>query len=438
LTATFHYLIWTPLFIKLLLPTSFASSLSLFNYLPKLERAVPAEVFVPQIVAPAPGNAAVAVAGSAVSAPIDPLSILANVWVLGIILFVLTLAASYYATQQKVTRHAPSSHLQSLFSAAKQGKPFTKRTPLFITTGGTPFVFGFLRPAVVVPEEIVKYADQVTLQMVFDHELTHITRLDPLVRLLTLFLQAIHWFNPILWLAFAIMRRDCELACDEGVLAKYSAPERRRYGEVLLAMVDMGQNKINPLLAFSAGNIKNRVKNALVYKKAGTISIVLAAVLIIALAVALVPGAKQDDLKYTNLAMGETLMFPELWRGRYITTPVADLDGETFIEVFDKANHELYREEDPGFGWLFSILRVDEGRFAELWQFYGLFGGGVPIARQGEHVYLLLFPTDVRCDSTNEDLCNGYVELRDSVPDLVERFVAENDLTPLRPDEGRD
>ena len=81
---------------------------------------------------------------------------------------------------------------------------------------------------------------------------------------------------------------------------------------------------------------------------------------------------------------------------------------------------------------------MDEGRFAELWQFYGLFGGGVPIARQGEHVYLLLFPTDVRCDSTNEDLCNGYVELRDSVPDLVERFVAENDLTPLRPDEGRD
>ena len=140
---------------------------------------------MPQIVAPAPGNAAVAVAGSAVSAPIDPLSILANVWVLGIILFVLTLAASYYATQQKVTRHAPSSHLQSLFSAAKQGKPFTKRTPLFITTGGTPFVFGFLRPAVVVPEETIKYADQVTLQMVFDHELTHITRLDPLVRLLT-------------------------------------------------------------------------------------------------------------------------------------------------------------------------------------------------------------------------------------------------------------
>lgn len=176
------------------------------------------------------------------------------------------------------------------------------------------------------------------------------------------------------------------------------------------------------------------IKNALFHKKTRVISIAVAVVLIVALAAVLIPNALSKEtsdpsLTYTNTVIGGTISFPESWKGKYITTPVNKLDTETFIQVFDKANNEKHKGQNPTFGWLFSIKKLDSARFDELWPSYKEIGGAKPIARDGKYVYLMRFPTDVQCDASDESLKNGYNQLESGIDEVVAGFISENKLT---------
>lgn len=99
----------------------------------------------------------------------------------------------------------------------------------------SPCLMGLLRPAVYVTEEAA--ADPVMLRHVLAHELTHHNHLDHLWSVLRGAALAVHWWNPLVWLAVVCSRRDGELACDEGALERLGDGERTAYGETLLALV---------------------------------------------------------------------------------------------------------------------------------------------------------------------------------------------------------
>lgn len=99
----------------------------------------------------------------------------------------------------------------------------------------TPCLVGLLHPAVYVPDGTA--SDPVMLRHVLAHELTHYNHLDHLWGVLRGAALAVHWWNPLVWLAVVYSRRDGELACDEGALKQLGDSERAAYGETLLTLI---------------------------------------------------------------------------------------------------------------------------------------------------------------------------------------------------------
>ncbi len=148
----------------------------------------------------------------------------------------------------------------------------------------TPFILGFVQPKIYIPFHL-KDGD---LQYVLAHEQTHLKRRDHLVKPFAYLLLAVHWFNPLVWLAFAGMSRDMELSCDESVLSQ-SENIRKAYSETLLYLsVHHKPFRYSPL-AFGETSVKTRIKNALAWKDpklATTIGAGIACILVVILCAA--------------------------------------------------------------------------------------------------------------------------------------------------------
>ncbi len=130
---------------------------------------------------------------------------------------------------------------------------------------GSPFLLGFLRPRIYLPYGL----EGARLDYVLAHERFHIARRDYLVKLLAFLLLCVHWFNPLVWLAFSRMGRDMEMRCDEAVLGR-TAAKRRDYSETLLAFAVGGRFPSPGPLAFGESGVKARIRNALKWRKPRT------------------------------------------------------------------------------------------------------------------------------------------------------------------------
>lgn len=127
----------------------------------------------------------------------------------------------------------------------------------------TAFIHGIIRPKIYIPN----YLGEEEREYIILHEETHLKRYDHIIKFLYYIVLAIHWFNPLIWLAFILMARDMELSCDEAVMKKLGNDEKENYCETLLALATGHKMKIVVPLSFSENNTKGRVKNVLDYKK---------------------------------------------------------------------------------------------------------------------------------------------------------------------------
>jgi bla regulator protein BlaR1 len=103
---------------------------------------------------------------------------------------------------------------------------------------GSPALFGFVRPRILLPEGLVETLGLDALHYVFLHELAHLRRRDIYLGWLICFLQALHWFNPIVWYAFRRMRADQEMAADALALSVAGTDESRRYGRTIVNLLE--------------------------------------------------------------------------------------------------------------------------------------------------------------------------------------------------------
>ena len=127
----------------------------------------------------------------------------------------------------------------------------------------SPFILGVVKPRIYLPSTL----DEVQQQNVLSHERAHLTRRDHWWKPLGFALLAVYWFNPVLWLAYALLCRDIELACDERVIHTMDESAVKTYSTVLLACSMPRKAVITCPLAFGEVDVKERVKNALRYKK---------------------------------------------------------------------------------------------------------------------------------------------------------------------------
>ncbi|MGI6706794.1 MAG: M56 family metallopeptidase [Clostridia bacterium] len=102
-----------------------------------------------------------------------------------------------------------------------------------------PMLFGFLKPRICIAPEMVRCLSHEELEHILLHELVHLKRGDILINWIMMVLQALHWFNPIVWAAFRRMKQDCELACDAHVLSFLKSIDRKEYGRTIINLLKL-------------------------------------------------------------------------------------------------------------------------------------------------------------------------------------------------------
>lgn len=138
----------------------------------------------------------------------------------------------------------------------------------------TPFILGIIRPRIYLPSDI---SDK-DYSLVVAHERAHIKRLDHIWKPLGFLLLSIYWFNPLLWIAYILLCRDIESACDEKVIADIGDNEKADYAEALLSLGVKSRVISACPLAFGEVSVKSRVSAIAKYKKPATIAIVISLV----------------------------------------------------------------------------------------------------------------------------------------------------------------
>lgn len=127
----------------------------------------------------------------------------------------------------------------------------------------SPFVFGVVKPNIYLP----MHMDEGTAAYVIAHERAHLARRDHWWKVLGYLVLALHWFNPLVWVAYILFCRDIELACDEKVVKGLDGAARADYSQALLSCAAPKRAVAACPLAFGEGKIKTRVKSALHYRK---------------------------------------------------------------------------------------------------------------------------------------------------------------------------
>ncbi len=134
-----------------------------------------------------------------------------------------------------------------------------------------PFVLGFLHPRIYLPINLCETERKLILQ----HERVHLRRKDYLIKPIALFITSLHWFNPLVWLAYLLFSEDMERACDEAVLDGSNGQIRKQYAASLLALSVENQSAGISTVAFGERRIQYRIMNILHYKKSGALMLLI-------------------------------------------------------------------------------------------------------------------------------------------------------------------
>ena len=168
-----------------------------------------------------------------------------------------------------------------------------------------PIVVGFLNPRIYLPSN-VKQSD---VNYIIAHEQAHIRRQDHWWKLVGFALLTIHWFNPLIWVAYALLCRDIEMACDEAVIRELDNEGRADYAQVLVTYSTKRQTLAVHPLAFGENAVKGRLKSIMNYRKTSCWNVALVIVSCMLLAMCFltdpVNAAQADSLP--EIEVGETI-----------------------------------------------------------------------------------------------------------------------------------
>ena len=164
----------------------------------------------------------------------------------------------------------------------------------------TPFVLGIIKPRIYLPFGL----SGKELEYVVAHEQAHIQRKDHCWKPLGFLLLAVYWFNPLVWLAYILLCRDIEIACDERVIKILNNEQRADYTQALVACSVNHRTIAACPLAFGEVGVKERVKSVMNYKKPAFWTILLSVVACVAVAVCFLTNPKQDTVSPDSQTLG--------------------------------------------------------------------------------------------------------------------------------------
>lgn len=268
-----NVLLWGIVAVRLICPFSIESALSLIpstetispeimmDWTPEISTGIePLDQVVNPVI-----STSFAPQGMASANPLQILiPVAANLWLLGVLILLAYTAISYLTLRYKL-RTAVILR-ENIFQCE---------------TVSSPFVLGILKPRIYLPYAM----DGKNLAHVVAHEQAHIKRKDHWWKPLGFLLLTVYWFNPLMWLAYILLCRDIELACDEKVIAELGNEQRADYTQALVACAVNRRMIAACPLAFGEVGVKDRVKSIMNYRKPTFWIIVIALVMCVVVAV---------------------------------------------------------------------------------------------------------------------------------------------------------
>ena len=355
---TYSYVLWFAVLFRLICPFSFDSIFSL----------IPDNVNIPQDIAYSPKpeiNSGITAIDSAVNnvlpSPVNPaasanpmqiwVAIGEAAWLIGIAVLIIY---SVFATVKLYRNSRNAKHLKD---------------NIYIINGyKTPFVFGIVNPKIYLPDHLSESEKSYVLL----HEQTHIKRLDHLVKLAFFIVTCIHWFNPLVWIAFYLMGEDMELSCDEKVVKQMGSSIKKEYSTSLLSMSTGRKILGGSRIAFGENNTEGRIKNILNYKKPGLWVLIAASIIIFIFIVGLITNPKSNEATTTD-RRPMIMVNGELYLDTGIEVSVEKIDEGAII---DEINSSVDQSEKP--------TEDGQSNFGNIGASYAYFEDGIVVLLNNE------------------------------------------------------
>ena len=278
-----NVLLWGIVAIRLICPFSFESTLSLIpsaetiplnigmDTTPTINSGISA---INNAVNPIISQSNTPMAGASVNLLQITIGIYEYIWIFGMIALALYTAISYWRLRRKVDTAV--RYKDNIFQSENVSFPF---------------VLGIIKPRIYLPFKM----NGQYLEHVVAHEQAHVCRKDHWWKPLGFLLLMIHWFNPLMWLAYVLLCRDIELACDENVIKELGNEQRGDYTQALVACSVNRRMIAACPLAFGEVSVKERVKSVMNYKKPAFWVIIISVIVCVGVAVCFLTNPKQDS-----------------------------------------------------------------------------------------------------------------------------------------------
>lgn len=303
LPKKYSYLLWSVVAFRLCVPVSFESIISIFQFkllqahpknavsesgvMPYVPMPEPNAAPLPQTTAPLQSGSNIAEMAE-VHQTVTITDVLPYVWLAGVVLFALWGIVSYIRFNGFLSSSV--KYIDNIYQSDRIE---------------TPLIFGIIKPKIYIPFEMnTEY-----FSYVIAHERYHIKRFDYLVKLFAFFVLALHWFNPLCYLAFYLMSKDMEMSCDEKVLGS-SENVKKNYSYALLSFATDKKFPAPTPICFGEGSVKSRIKNILKFKKpklaVSVIAVLLCGLVLVSCAAnpksdnALIKEPENNSFEYTK------------------------------------------------------------------------------------------------------------------------------------------
>lgn len=253
--------LWCAAAVRLLLPITIPSHLSVWNLL-HTSVAAQADGVISDVLTPFPSLATNSTAEPA--ADITGISPMLLIWLVCAILLAAYFAVGYacMVRQFRGTRLAPQPSIDALLDRFR----FSRDPHICVSNSRrAPLTFGVFRPTVLLPEDLP--VGDAQFQLVLAHELAHIRRKDCLRKLLLTVCLCLYWWNPLVWMMVWLANRDMELACDEAVLRALGPDCRKAYALTLLDMAQRNPKSAPLCSGFAKSSAEERIRAILSFKR---------------------------------------------------------------------------------------------------------------------------------------------------------------------------
>ena len=249
-------------------------------------------------------------------ASVNPMQVVVSVasivWMIGVVILCLYLFISYFLLRKKVAAS------QNIFENV-----------YLCDDVSSPFILGIIKPGIYLPSGM----EQDTIECVLEHEKAHLKRFDHIWKPLGFLILIVYWFNPLCWIAYVLLCKDIEFACDEKVTKDKDKVWKAAYCQALLDCNSKRRIITACPVAFGEVSVKDRVKSVLNYKKPAFWIIVVAVMLSVVVAVCFMTSPKTDED-----ATETATLTAEKWARAFCTgdgTAIVSMASQEVIEQFE-------------------------------------------------------------------------------------------------------